>query len=140
MSDPYRRAAPGEKLKIPARAWNQLMDSLATVPSMIAGAGEQYHSPYTWVYAKNTTGQAVPRWGVLAVTGMESTPTATTTPATRQFEEMPILTGGSTGETGSPVCVAVEPIPAGRIGRVAVSGAVQLRASDVAKVSHAHML
>lgn len=32
--DPYRKAIPGERLKIPARAWNRLMGGLSEMPPM----------------------------------------------------------------------------------------------------------
>jgi hypothetical protein len=127
MSDPYRKARPGEKLTIPARAWNQLMEGLSTAPGITGDGGGPFVAPYTWVWAKNTTGQDLPRWGVLAITGLESVPGSTDTPATRQFQELPILTG--TAPTTSTVawCIAVDPIPAGTIGRVAVDGVVQCK-------------
>jgi predicted RecA/RadA family phage recombinase len=77
---------------------------------------------------------------VLAITGMEITPTSSSGGATASFEEMPVLTGGTPSATTTAWCVAVEPIESGKIGRVAVGGVVQLKAADLGKASGAHVL
>lgn len=96
-------------------------------------------TPYTWVMAKNNTGSMVARWGVLAITGMEIVPGSSDN-ATGQFEQLPVVAGGTPSDTTTAWCVAVEPIPSGEIGRVAVGGVVQLKASDLGKASGAHVL
>jgi hypothetical protein len=77
----------------------------------------------------------VGRWGVLAITGVAITPTGSSGGATASFEEMPVLTGGTPSATTTAWCVAVEPIESGKIGRVAVSGVVQCKASDLRKAA-----
>jgi hypothetical protein len=42
---------------------------------------------------------------------------------------MPVLTGGTPSATTTAWCVAIEPIESGKIGRVAVGGVVQCKAS-----------
>jgi hypothetical protein len=81
--------------------------------------------PYTWCYCKAST--TVARWGVLAITGVEITPTSSSGGATASFEEMPVLTGGTPSATTTAWCVAVEPIESGKVGRVAVGGVVQCK-------------
>jgi hypothetical protein len=81
--------------------------------------------PYTWCYAKAST--TVARWGVLAITGVEITPTSSAGGATASFEEMPVLQGGTPSATTTAWCVAVEPIESGKIGKVAVGGVVQCK-------------
>jgi hypothetical protein len=71
----------------------------------------------------------VARWGVLAITGVAITPTGSSGDATASFEEMPVLTGGTPSATTTAWCVAVEPIAANSVGRVAVGGVVQCKAS-----------
>jgi hypothetical protein len=87
--------------------------------------GSPVLKPYTWVYCKPSV--TVARWGVLAITGMEITPTSSSGGATASFEEMPVLTGGTPSATTTAWCVAVEPIESGKIGRVAVGGVVQCK-------------
>jgi hypothetical protein len=53
---------------------------------------------------------------------------------------MPVLTGGTPSATTTAWCVAVEPIAANAVGRVAVGGVVQLKAADLGKASGAHVL
>ena len=81
---------------------------------------------YTGILAKNATTGTVNRWGVLSVAGVVFTPAGATGSATQQFQDQPVLSGGlPTG--GSAFVVAVEPIAAGKIGRVAVAGVVQAK-------------
>jgi hypothetical protein len=81
---------------------------------------------YTGILAKNNTTGTVRRWGVLSVAGVVFTPSGATGNATQQFQDQPVLSGGlPTG--GSSFVVAVEPIAAGKIGRVAVAGVVQAK-------------
>jgi hypothetical protein len=89
-------------------------------------------APYTPILAKNNTTGAVRRWGVLSVAGVVFTPSGATGNATQQFQDQPVLSGGlPTG--GSSFVVAVEPIAAGKIGRVAVAGVVQAKINVVSE-------
>jgi hypothetical protein len=81
--------------------------------------------PYTWAYCKPSV--TVARWGVLAITGVAITPTSSSGGATASFEEMPVLTGGTPSATTTAWCVAVEPIAANSVGKVAVGGVVQCK-------------
>jgi hypothetical protein len=127
------RVRPGQKLDtaFSARAWNRAQDAADLVlgdrGGLQAGAGQTSDYPYTWVLAKNTTSGTVPRWGVLKISNVEITPTSSSGGATAQFEQMPVLTGVTPTANAPEWCVAVEPIAAGRIGRVAVGGVVQAK-------------
>jgi hypothetical protein len=77
---------------------------------------------------------------VLAITGVAITPTGSSGDATASFEEMPVLTGGTPSATTTAWCVAVEPIAANSVGRVAVGGVVQLKAADLSKATGAEVL
>jgi hypothetical protein len=60
------------------------------------------------------------------------TPSGATGNATQQFQDQPVLSGGlPTG--GQSFVVAVEPIAAGKIGRVAVAGVVQAKINVVSE-------
>ena len=74
------------------------------------------------------------------VAGVAITPTSSSGGATASFEEMPVLTGASPSATTTAWCVAVEPIAANAVGRVAVGGVVQLKTADLGKASGAHVL
>jgi hypothetical protein len=89
--------------------------------------------------AKNNTGSTIPRWGVLAITGMDISPGSSAN-ATSQFEQLPVVAGGTPSATTTAWCVAVEPIATSAIGRVAVGGVVQLKAADLGKASGAHVI
>ena len=129
------RIEKGQSLRsaISARAWNRAQDAadlvLGAQPGFEADGIRGPSAPYTAVYAKASAD--VDRWGVLAISGMESTPSG---PA-GQFHEMPVLQG-STPTTGTTAfCVAVEPIKSGSLGKVAVAGVVQVKL-DVKSESH----
>lgn len=116
--------------QISARAWNRAQDAADIVLEQrdngVAAGPSAGPSAYTPILAKNATTGSVRRWGVLSVAGVVFTPSGTTGNATQQFQDQPVLSGGlPTG--GSAFVVAVEPIAAGKIGRVAVAGVVQAK-------------
>jgi hypothetical protein len=131
MARPDGRLEPGQPLRgaISARAWNRAQDAadlvLGANPGTEGVPGSPVLKPYTWVYCKPSI--TVARWGVLAITGMEITPTSSSGGATASFEEMPVLQGGTPSASTTAWCVAVEPIESGKIGRVAVGGVVQCK-------------
>jgi len=133
MPRPDGRLEPGQPLRgaISARAWNRAQDAADLVLGAHAGTsgvpGSTVLKPYTWVYCKPSV--TVSRWGVLAITGVEITPTSSSGGATASFEEMPVLTGGTPSASTTAWCVAVEPIESGKIGMVAVGGVVQCKAT-----------
>lgn len=141
MARPDGRLEPGQPLRgaISARAWNRAIDAADVVLGDRYGVGGESGGgglkPYTWAYCKSSV--SVARWGVLAITGVDITPTSTEgDTATRSFQDCPVLTGGTPSATTTAWCVAVEPIASGKIGRVAVAGVVQCKLS-VGDSSHA---
>ena len=131
MPRPDGRIEPGQPLRgaISARAWNRAQDAadlvLGANPGTAGVPGSTAITPYTWAYCKPSV--TVARWGVLAITGVAITPTSSSGGATASFEEMPVLTGGTPSATTTAWCVAVEPIAANAVGRVAVGGVVQCK-------------
>ena len=131
MSD--GRVTPGPiKGQLSARALNRAQDAADIVLGQrgngLADGPSAGPSAYTGILAKNSTTGTVNRWGVLSVAGVVFTPSGATGSATQQFQDQPVLSGGlPTG--GSAFVVAVEPIAAGSIGRVAVAGVVQAKIS-----------
>lgn len=125
------RIKPGPlRGQISARAWNRAQDAADIVLgdryAQTGDAQTDGPKPYTPILAQNSTTGVVNRWGVLSVAGVVFTPSGATGNATQQFQDQPVLSGGlPTG--GSAFVVAVEPIAAGSIGRVAVAGVVQAK-------------
>lgn len=128
------RIQPGQKLTtaISARAWNRAQDAADAVlgdrqrfgvdPASGGGA------PYIYVPARNSTGGDVPRWGVMRIDGLELTAGGPTATGNAQFQDMPVVTGRLPGGAYPERWgVAVEPIQAGSVGRLAVAGVVQAR-------------
>lgn len=127
------RVEAGQNLKtaFSAHAWNRAQDAADIVLGARGGVqgGPQQAGPlpYTWCLAKNDSGSDVPRWGVLAITGMEIEPTSEAGGATAEFERLPVVTGDTPSDGDAAWCVAVEPIADGKVGRVAVAGVVQAK-------------
>jgi predicted RecA/RadA family phage recombinase len=145
MAKPDGRIEKGQRIAsaISARAWNRAQDAadivLGVRPGVEAGDGRLSQKPYTWVYCKPSV--TVSRWGILAITGVEVTPTSSdSAAATISFQDAPVITAGATSATTTAWCVAVEPIASGAIGRVAVSGVVQIKSSDFNKAAGAQLL
>lgn len=134
MGRPDGRVQPGQRLDtaFSARAWNRAQDAADIVLGDRLAVGADGvrgpAAPYTSVPCKNMTATGVDRWGVLRISGVEITPTGPTGPATSQFQTLPVLQGNlPTTGTNDVFAVAVEPIPANGIGRVAVDGLVQVK-------------
>jgi hypothetical protein len=124
--------------QISARAWNRAQDAADKVLGQgadgVADGPSAGPPAYTGILAQNNTTGTVNRWGVLSVAGVVFTPSGATGNATQQFQDQPVLSGGlPTG--GSSFVVAVEPIAAGKIGRVAVAGVVQAKI-NITDASH----
>lgn len=141
------RIEKGQRLSsaISAKAWNraqQAADVVLGVQPSAVGDGQSYGAaPYQWVYAKNVTGSDLARWGVMAITGVEVTPTSDdTADATKQFQSMPVLRGAVANSSETKFIVALEPIANNAIGRVAISGVVQIRKADKSKAGSAAVL
>lgn len=126
------RLEPGQKLNgaISARAWNRMLDAsdlvLGDSNGVTAGTAFAGDKPYSWVYCKPSF--TVARWGVVAITGVDITPTATESDtATMTFQDSPVVTGGTPSSSTTSWGVAIEPIASGSIGRLAVAGVVQCK-------------
>jgi hypothetical protein len=132
--DPRQNVNPGDPIRLAASQINGLNRLLTQNAGFEASSAVEQPTPYTWVMAKNNTASTVPRWGVLAITGMAITPGGSSG-ATSQFEQLPVVAGGTPSDATTSWCVAVEPIAAGEFGRVAVGGCVQVKV-EVADSAH----
>lgn len=139
------RVERGQKLStaISARAWNRAQDAADIVLgerlSIESRSSQANLKPYTWAYCKPSV--TVSRWDVLAITGVVITPTSSDSDdATKSFQDTPVLSGETPSSSSTAWCVAVEPIESGKVGRVAVSGVVQLKAGNLKKIPSASVL
>lgn len=132
MSADFRKVRPGQPLRITAKAWNRVLDTVATQPGFAGSAG-LYDRPCHLVQIKNTTGSTVPKWGVLEITGIVNDPTAGAS-SLAQFQDVPILEGSTPSDTtAGKFVVAVEPIAAGKFGRAAIDGVVQVKLNVISE-------
>jgi hypothetical protein len=126
-TDPRGHVRPGDKLRIAAEQINWINRQMAADTSFGGGPLAGVEPGKNVILARNNTGGDVPRWGVMAIGGVEINPTAGDTQR-RSFEEQPCITGTMpSATTGAAFCIAVEPIKSGKIGRVAVAGVVQAK-------------
>jgi len=144
MPRPDGRLDPGDPLRISARAWNRAQDAadrvLGVLPGMKGAPNVATLAPFTWVWAKNTTASTVDRFSALSITGLEVTPVEDEADkSTADFLRGPVLSCGSPSAGGAAV-VTVDPIKPGKLGRVAVAGAIQVRASDLSYLGSAQVL
>lgn len=131
MARPDGRVEAGQRLDtaFSARAWNRAQDAADIVLGTRGGVqGEAVPTgplPYTWVLAKNETGEDLPLWGGATIDGLVVEPDDTAGEA--QFARLPIVTLATLAEDDQAWCVAVQPIKNNSIGRVAVAGVVQAK-------------
>lgn len=122
--DPRQHVNPGDPIRLAASQINGLNQLLSPSAGYAGGGVLEQDVPYTWVMCRASV--TVPRWGVLAITGIANTPAATGT-AADQFQQLPVVTGGTPSASTTAWGVAVEPIASGSIGRLAVGGVVQCK-------------
>lgn len=128
------RVEPGQPLRtaFSASAWNRAQDAADVVlgqrPGFEADGVRGPGAPYTAILCRNDSGSDVVRWGVLAISGLAIVPSGPTGAATSSFQEQPIVIGVTpTATTNDAYVIAIEPIKATKIGRVAVDGVVQCK-------------
>jgi hypothetical protein len=133
--DAFRRARPGEKLTLPAAAWNACLDA-AEAHKRGPGGGrpiEQYRQADI-VLCKNTSGSDVARFGVLGIAGVIITPADNLD----SFQSQVAVTGTTpTADHRGRFVVCLEPIAAGAIGRAWISGVCQVQV-NITDATHTH--
>lgn len=130
--DPRQNVRPGEKLRIAAEQIN-FLNGLMRGGAGFAGGSLTGWQPGTNLILLKNTGADVARWGVFNITGIEIDPNTNEYQA-NSFGEMPCVRGEKATESTGTAAVAIEPIKSGKVGRVAVSGVVQIKREDVVKV------
>jgi hypothetical protein len=131
------RIEKGQKLSsaISAAGWNRTQEAadivLNTRGGQAAGEPRDFDRAANLVLVRNNTGQSVPRFGVLGITGVEIDPSGGTLTGTnaasiraREFARRPLLVGNIPNSSHTETFVVlVEPVAANGIVRAAVSGA-----------------
>lgn len=137
MPDPRQNVRPGERVRIAAAQINAL-NAMMRQDMSFRGEPLAGNEPgRNVILARNDSTGDVPRWGVLEITGIEIDPEDGDTER-RSFEELPVVTGDTPStSTAGKLLIAVEPIKAGKIGRVAVAGVVQVKVNMV-ESGHTH--
>jgi len=128
----FRKVRPGQPLRITAKAWNRVLDTVSTRPEFVGSEGAYGRINHV-IQIKNTGSSTVSKWGVLSITGILNNPSSGAS-SLAQFQDVPILQGAApTNPTPGGFVVAVEPIAAGKVGRAAVDGVVQIKVADIGK-------
>lgn len=117
--DPRHHVLPGDPLRLAAEQVNALNQMMRARPGTSSGPLTKPDFAQLTVLVRNTSGLLVPRLGVMGVSAPHIEVSGDN-PV--QFLEQMILNGVLPEGGDQPVGVAVEPIPSGAIGRVAVSG------------------
>jgi hypothetical protein len=132
--DPRQHVLPGQPMRLAAEQINRIN---ALTRTSVGVAGTSLNSPEparNIVLCRNDSGDAIARWGVLEVSGVVFDPSSGDA-AKASFEDQPVIVGVTPTDAVKPFAIAVEPIPDGGIGRVALSGVVQAKI-EVVSESH----
>lgn len=139
MPEPRSYARPGQPLEIAASQINYL-NALMRGASGPGLPLDGWQAGGNVIYGKNTTDSVIQRWGVAKISGIEIDPNDNEAART-QFESMPCVRLERTSvRRESPACVAMQPIKPGGIGRVAVSGVVQVLSQDAERLGGSSVL
>jgi len=138
--DPFHKVQTGDKLIIPAQAYNAFIDAAKAVRGIGAvgagGLGEVGSQPGL-IKIKNTSGVAVPQFGILGIDDILFSPTDNLL----GFKRQPVLKGVTPGSGGSGVnhrgkfVVMLEPVDVNAIGLACVSGVTIVKV-DVTRESY----
>lgn len=127
--DPRHNVLPGQRLRLAAEQVNGLNRLLRTNAGFGGGPIEEPERASNIVLVRNDSGADVPWLGVLGLGGPIISPVGGTLEGTdaasgraREFVRQIVLSGVMPAGGDQAVGVAVEPIAAGAVGRVAVSG------------------
>lgn len=133
--DPYRKVNSGQRLKVPAPAWNRLMDLAGAQDGFMSGPGSPLPMHLT-LPAKNDSGALIPRFAILEITGITPAIDAGSyEEGESQFLSQPCVKVNSPSATPKRIVIAAEPITTGSFGRVIVCGVTQCKI-DVKSASH----
>jgi hypothetical protein len=122
VKDPYQKVNPGERLVVPAVAWNRMLD-LVKASGRTGGELGSLQPAQNTVWIRNDAGVDVPQFGVLGISDVVVNPRQSESHA-REFARRPALAGvkPNTSDHADRFVVCLEPISATKIGMAAVGG------------------
>ena len=122
MSDPLRKVQSGQKLQIPARAYNAFVDAAIDHRQRSANIGRESQPSYRSadiVLVRNDSGSPRQQFDILGIDGPIISPDANET----QFRSRVALKGVTPGESHiGKFVVLAEPLANGKIGRAYAAG------------------
>lgn len=128
MGDPLKKVQDGERLRIPAAAYNAFVDAARKVRAeqqSVAANPLRSTRSTSIVLVKNDSGGTVGRFGILGIDGPIVSPSANLD----QFKEQVAIVGTQpdSAEHFGRLCVLLEPLANGAIGQAVVDGVVCVR-------------
>ncbi len=122
MGDTFKKVRDGEKLRIPARTYNAMIDAAADYANRKNNIDTDSKGLlHNMVYVKNTTGSAVDRLNILGITGTAIFPSA----------NQPVVFSGvvpsSINHSDGRFVITAEPIANNSIGRAYATGCVPVQ-------------
>ncbi len=125
--DPFRRVRPGQKLEVPAAAYNAFLDAARRERGRMLDTGRDRDADgrtYGVIKVRNASGGDVPRFGVLALSSPVISPAY---PNLSEFQAQVAIDGETPDGPARPFAVLLEPLADGAIGRAVVAGIVPVR-------------
>jgi len=129
MGDTFRKVRDGEKLKIPARTYNAMVDAaqdfINRKSNVSSEAGNQL--PANMLYIKNDSGANVDRFNVLGIAGSAILPSGSDG---SNFFRSVVFSGVTPllpDHRGGNFVVTAEPIANGSVGLGYISGVIQIK-------------
>jgi hypothetical protein len=129
MGEQFRKVMPGDPLKIPAEAWNALVDLSQQQKNQqhdLISQAEGTSRQSTLAKVRNQTGVDLDRFSIVALGTPIITPTANLKEFKRQISFQGLVPSAGTGPRFG---VLLEPLKNNLIGTVAVAGCVITRVS-----------
>jgi len=129
MGDTFRKVRDGEKLRIPARTYNAMVDAAQDFINRKNNVSSETgnHLPANMVYVKNDSGANVDRFNVLGIAGSAILPGGSD--ASNFFRS--VVFSGVTpllpDHRGGNFVITAEPIANGSVGLGYISGVIQVK-------------
>ncbi|OHB60686.1 MAG: hypothetical protein A2Y12_04900 [Planctomycetes bacterium GWF2_42_9] len=137
MSDTFKRVRDGEKLRIPARTYNAMIDAAQDYANRKNARADSDASgvlPVNMVYIKNSSGVNVDRLNILGISN------SMIDVASNNFKQSTILEGIKpvfANHSSGRFVVTAEPIKDGAVGRACITGYFPIQI-DVTNESHTY--
>lgn len=118
----WPQVSPGDPLAIPAPTFNAMVDAARAhhARKQLPGMVDPRTAPNDYVVRiKNSSGEDVPRYGILAIDGLVITPDDNDA-----ILDDPLLDGTNTTTTDDKIAVVLQPLADGEIGTAVIGGVI----------------